>query len=200
MQNRIILLSLISFLTFSACRKGEEDSFFSIHTRKQRLCGEWVVKKFKHDHKESQNDITTYIHSKSLTDGTFKEINSINNIMYTGTYVSEYSINKNGTYKIDEKLFCKSPFDTTISMIENGNWYFVDKNKAKEYKNKEVVAFQPTSIVYSPTNTYTLSEYNPYFYEIVKLKNKEIKLIRSYTEKRDTIKITINEEIQLEEE
>jgi len=181
----------------SGCRKGPEDPFFSIYSREKRLCGDWFVYNCNYVYEEFKNQVSSYKQTMVFKNGVFTENFENSNIEYYGTYSYEYIINKNGTYKINESLNYTKPHDTTLTRSEEGNWYFVDKNQSTNHKNKETVAFQPSSVIYSPTNTYTLKGYNPYFYDIIKLKNDEVKLNRSYSENQDTIVIKLNEDIDL---
>ena len=75
---------------------------------------------------------------------------------------------------------------------ENGNWYFMSKNKDAGYKNKECVAMQPLSI-YDGTGTYTYTNANPNVYDIVELRNKKV-VLSGLTRERVTEGSNIDEE------
>ena len=124
----IVLLSVlvISSITPFGCKKGENDPFFSIRTRKARITGEWTLESGK-------------INIQQNTDSTFA-------LSFTG---STMSVNLNGShyqdYKYSRKLIIDK--DGTFSMTDvysgagsdyfQGIWYFAGKNKEMEMKNKE---------------------------------------------------------------
>ncbi|PCI19284.1 hypothetical protein COB64_03905 [Candidatus Wolfebacteria bacterium] len=124
----IILLGVlvISSITPFSCKKGENDPFFSIRTRKARITGEWTLESGK-------------INIQQNTDSTFA-------LSFTG---STMSVNLNGShyqdYKYSRKLIIDK--DGTFSMTDvysgagsdylQGIWYFAGKNKEMEMKNKE---------------------------------------------------------------
>ena len=193
MNNKFFILVILSVITFSGCRKGDEDPFFSIYSREKRLCGDWNASTYNYMYEELKNQVSTYKRTMVCTNGVFTNKYDGDNTDYNGTYTIDIIINKNGTYKKNQYLYYKEPFDTNFVRLEEGNWYFVNKNKSNDYKNKEVVGLQPNSIIYSSTDYYNLINYNPYFYEIVMLKNKEIKLKRAYSETQDSLCMKIDE-------
>lgn len=199
MKNKIFLLVISIVTIFSACKKGDEDPFFSVYSREKRLSGVWKVDHYYYTYEEIANQVSFYKHIKSCTSEYFVEnyMENGHTYDYNGSYSKNYIIDKNGTYKINETMIYSEPFDTIINRTEEGNWYFVNKNKSSDFKNKEILAFQPCSIFFNSTYNYTMEDYTPFIYEIVKLKNKEVKLKRTYSYSQDSIVENFSEEIRL---
>lgn len=120
------LLLALSIVIISSCKKGEEDPFLSLRTRKARISGEWTLK------------------SGSV-------INTYNNNTETTTYTGTSQIDNNGTTAYTEKWSIKR--DGSFEMITTGSsssfqmkgyWSFGNKIKDLELKNKESVIFRVT--------------------------------------------------------
>ena len=143
-----VLLSGIS----ASCKKGEDDPFLSLRSRKARLAGEWTLSKKESSYK-SDNTSTTFTETSSY-DGTTETGNSIitengqpavESYSYTSTYSCKYTFDKDGTYQIVTT--------TTSSVItETGVWSFVGKSREKELKNKEAILLTKLSGTSSYTN------------------------------------------------
>ncbi len=199
MKNKKLILVISFLIIFTACKKGDEDPFFSVYSREKRLSGEWKVDSYYYTYEESSNNVTFFKHIKSCTQENFVEnyVQDGYTYDYQGSYSRNYIIDKKGTYQISETMIYSEPFDTIITQTEEGKWYFVNKNKSSDFKNKEIVAFQPSSININSIINYTLADYTPFLYEIVKLKNKEVKLKRTHSYTQDLIVENISEEIRL---
>jgi len=140
MKFRLLILSLVlagTFLSFSSCKKGENDPFLSLSSRKARLTGEWKLTNALWTI-QSGSDIVTYSY-----DGT-QMTQTYNNDSYNYAYSETLSILKDETFTSvvsePDDWFETIMVTTTI----NGIWYFVDGNKNLDIKNAERVCFQAT--------------------------------------------------------
>lgn len=132
----LLVLTLVS-LAFSGCKKGENDNFLSLKSRKNRLHGDWKV--------VSYNQTLTY-------DGETQELDIEDNhgvIKYNGEVDQSFDadiqihFDKQGTMKWNYKY----TFDDGYYGAKNEyNWHFSDKNKSTETKRKEDIILQPTRI------------------------------------------------------
>lgn len=189
-------LALVANLT--SCKKGENDPFLSLSSRKARLAGEWTVSS------ETRSSIDNgtqymfnpntfqfeYVPAKTVIESTF------NGTVYSGTqttttefgtttvdlgpdaYVETYTFEKDGTYE-----------HTTVSSdgqeVEKGTWFFLGKNKDLELKKKEAITLtvdsRATTNSNGVTTTYTSTGYDGDVLVIDLLKKKEITFIYEYS-------------------
>lgn len=174
----ILTLSLV--ITFSSCRKGEEDPLISFKSREKRIVGEWNC---------SQQHIQCTVSSQStkpytLTydNLTLKGIGEDINLSSEMGYV-KLSIKEDGTYTETTKTNwaqLKYMGLTSVSTgpsesITEGTWKLLERNSG--YKNKEIIELTYLSS-YNPTsNNFKTTIVNGALKcRIIKLSNDEIKL------------------------
>lgn len=134
-MKKSLWLLLFAGLVFSACKKGEDDPFFSFRTRDARIRGEWkLVEKMSidEDGEEHTYDGTTY---------TIKE-NGIVTDSYA--YQLNYTLEKGGTVKtlkvIDGVSYSGEDYwgwqntskKKTILMLFNNDYFIVTRLSNKE--------------------------------------------------------------------
>lgn len=188
-RNLILMMVLVGIMgVLPGCKKGEEDPFISLLSRKGRICGDWVMNEGTTEYGTPVvEEIDYYSEGNKLT----IQANQGN---ISGNYTWKFEINKDGSYRIYQRI--DLPYNSPYTVDETGYWYFLSRNSNSGKKNKECIAFQPAIkevdlIVYE----YTASD--PTIYEIVRLSNKQIKLkgVRTY-KKTDDVSVT---EINYEE-
>lgn len=158
----IIFLLACSLLLFSNCRKGENDPFISLRTRKARITGGWNLTEGTYSY-NSPNIIDFKINY----DGENAEelVNGI--VSKTYDYSMKFTIKKDFTY---ERIINENGF----GRIERGNWFFTKKNKNLGLKNKEAIILSKTSLESAGiTTTYTGANADEMLI-IDRLKNDEI--------------------------
>lgn len=193
MRKSIILgLGIIAIVaSLTSCKKGENDPFLSLITRKARLSGEWKL----------SNETTEYVYvGYEYIDGNYVESNNTLNETYdgkvkTGTEIivaagqtktetidPEYfdqflTIEKDGTFKYENIQY--DEVGTKMgTVVYEGNWAFVGKNKSLDLKNKEAISLNFTK--YTETNsdgevsTGTTTSLDSWILKIDQLKKKEI--------------------------
>ena len=222
-MKKILIIGLVTLNLFS-CKKGENDPSVSLRSRKARLTGEWVMKsiefietdtKYTCDNSGNCNYVpSTRIYS--IKDGISSE--TVDNIESKEVESIEHkmTIDKDGTYKIYSKY---APLiDSDGNKMEGagfseenseGIWSFVNKNKNKEYKNKERLSLTQISSSTTENNgSISITEKNDVFggdldsdvfWHLDKLSNKEMifKQKSSYTSLKDGEKQTDTEEITI---
>lgn len=148
------ITSIFIFLVvpFTGCKKGDEDPFFTLASRKARISGTWKMTSINSE-QEFMFDAILYS-SSSLTgdETTISETMIYDSENYSNTYhLDEYSctINKDGTWQMTrkynfERLLTNSYYTETTTgadiLTSSGNWSFIGKTK-NVYKNKERVRF-----------------------------------------------------------
>lgn len=184
MKRIITFLTLITLFTITvvSCKKGENDPFLSLLTRKQRLEGNWKIVK-----EESKQTITnnavgdTSIVINSIYDGT-KQITTTTytaldvdysySVIDTIYYVEEIKFDKDGSYT---KTFEMS--DLTNSTFTDGNWIFLGESEANELKNKEAILLTTTKFTQTNGTNTSIESYTDTdgdTYVINQLKNTEL--------------------------
>lgn len=151
----LLLMFVIVLPMLNGCKKGEEDPFFSIHTRKARVTGIWDINYFKSDVKTIYGESTNQIRTVTEISGdNWKE-----NVYVLGTedevetkgkvlnyrikfdnnglmnYIFEYQVVER---VVDEDLGRDTTITTTIKNEFSGTWNFLAG--IDDYKSKERLA------------------------------------------------------------
>lgn len=165
MKNNILRISFafiaIAGLTaITGCKKGENDPFLSLKSRKARISGEWklsegTVTETQTSGGTTDTDVTTYTESTVSSGG------------FTASYTEKLTIEKDGTFEVN---IIENGFSNTIK----GNWYFSGKSKDIDLKKKEAIIFSELEYISSGgTSTYS-GLYADQILLIDQLKNKEL--------------------------
>lgn len=183
------LLFSVFFLGLSSCKKGENDPFLSMKTRKSRLCHEWVLESGESNRKyvnnggqannlESynylyQNDKSTYTYTLN---GEVKDTE-------TGKFERTIQFNKDYTWESHEVSYHENG-NLNYDEVVKGNWAFTHKSKQDDYKNKERIYLNETYYLVknydtngSMTNEFTYTGKEIDFVEIItldRLSSKEL--------------------------
>lgn len=164
----VILVGLTWVLPWGGCKKGPEDPFFSIWSRKSRVVGDWKIVEYKINFQDSLRRVidsmvvngpcgieTTkvvhfYNYRWSFTnDGNFTEVLKI---------LEETSVDiQNNNVNCPDVVTLDSTITTTIL-----KWNFT--GNIGDYKNKEQL------LLYDPETKVTA------IYDIIMLRSKEMKL------------------------
>ncbi len=132
MRNKLINfvfvgIAIAGLSTISSCKKGENDPFLSLKSRKARITGEWkltegTITSSSNFGGSTFTYTTTYTNTTSTSNGS------------TNAYSETLTIEKDGTYEV---AIIDDGYPTTIS----GNWFFVGKIKDIDIKKKEAIMF-----------------------------------------------------------
>lgn len=204
-MKKLLILSITAvaiMANLSSCKKGENDPFLSMKSRKARVAGEWTVT----GEEVTSTDVnyssgggvtfTTTTTSSSTFNGTTKTTTSssvttsssggnpvTSSSTNTSIYTLGFTFEKDGTFKMDK-------VNTSPSYTEayEGNWSFVGKSKSVELKNKEAIVLTFTKYSYTSggvTTTDSATGFDqPMILVMDQLKSKEIIFINesSYTD------------------
>jgi hypothetical protein len=170
---KAVLAILVVASSITACKKGEDDPGLSLKSRKGRLSQEWSVTEYVSEATSVSTSngasiSTTTTVTKDTYTGTSASreetqtttgggISSTSTDKYSGSVTSfTYTIDKEGTWTATRTVKWTSvtstsagstttdAIDVTETLIAEGNWYFLGKNKGTEDKNKENVVFSTT--------------------------------------------------------
>ena len=177
-KTTLIFLSAILLTgTFVACKKGDNDPFLSLRSRKDRLSGLWTVKE------ETVNEVITIPGSTTTNnvvyDGQMAISSSVtvaSGVSTTTIDTSKYSVSldikKTGNYE-------KKKVNANLLDIEvySGTWMFLGKSKIDKLKKKEAILITTSKAVISDgavSNSYVYADLNGKTIVIDQLKNKEM--------------------------
>jgi hypothetical protein len=185
----VIMVIALSIPSFTACKKGDGDPWFSLYSRKARLTGDWKVSSLTQTVKYNRTTITTNFDGTSKTVETYvpdttvyTATDTLDYYKHFASYKGEllYSFDKSATYQIDE-AFTNDTTGIKYTSQETGYWYFTGGGTESDTKPKELLGLQTTKYVYNPLNpdTYTLTytgQANMKVFHIYELASKEIVL------------------------
>lgn len=171
----LLMLILCAGFIFTGCKKGENDPFLSMKTRKARVCGEFTVSNYESTYINTTNNSTS---TEKLEDG----ILTITDTDTSGTTITKYPFAAEFTFKKDGS-FERSITTDSYQFQLSGSWYFVGKNKDADLKNKEAISLTNHATAYTitgnPQNSYTYQsnfDNNGDLFILNRLKEKEIVL------------------------
>jgi hypothetical protein len=177
-KTTLIFLSAILLTgTFVACKKGDNDPFLSLRSRKDRLSGLWTVKE------ETVNEVITIPGSTTTNnivyDGEMAISSSVtvaSGVSTTTIDTSKYSVSleikKTGNY--EKKIVNANLLDIELY---SGTWMFLGKSKIDKLKKKEAILITTSKAVISDgtvSNSYVYADLNGKTIVIDQLKNKEM--------------------------
>jgi hypothetical protein len=174
MKKAVLMLAAGGLMLVTpSCKKGENDPFLSLSSRKARISGEWNVASYEwHNHQTDGSDSWTNTASFDGTNVTTTWAQTVGGTSTSGNgtdvitvSLADFIINKDGTYEMNwNQVEVHNDTDwggnptvetTTSSSWETGSWSFIGGAK-DEYKKKERVVFNSThSIVTDQTTTVT---------------------------------------------
>ena len=190
MKKIIVVFLGLSILTgsFVSCKKGENDPFLSLKSRKSRLVGNWMVSHEEITEVITNIDSTTTI--STIFDGTTEMKSTVivlddttKTYVDTMTYKLTLDIKKDGTYK-----FSNINGNQLDVYIAEGTWMFIGKSKKDNLKKKEAVLLTTTKTVISDgavTNSVLHTDLNGKTLVLDQLKSKEMIVILEESNKNE---------------
>jgi len=171
---KLLLLLVIIIVIIPSCKKGDNDPFLSLRSRKARITGNWelITGTTIYTFNDTTESVTYY---ENKVDVVYSTTDAGTIASGTYSYTEKWNINKDYTFKITQNFF---DYRKEIS----GYWSFYNKDKNLELKNKEAIIFRILSekIIYT-TSGVNNSEYAysgtycpDFLFFIDKLTNKEI--------------------------
>ena len=167
-KTMLAFLAVGLLIATPSCKKGENDPFLSLKSRKARIAGDWSITGFDYTNTFTQadgdngsntgvlnGDVITF--TNTFTSGgttvTSTSTTTINDASYTFTKEGTYTAVWNTT-TVDVQT--NNGFTTTTTDVEKntttGDWSFIGKQK-KTYKNKERIVLNALKTVSSSQTT-----------------------------------------------
>jgi hypothetical protein len=192
----IISLAIISGAgLLQSCRKGENDPFLSLRTRRARIAGEWKMITLESKRVQTIGNTTTTTdrtYSNGVETSTYTYMGN-STTTTTGPYTIVNTFRKDGTYT--EVVTS----DDEIVTIE-GTWIFLKRSKEDELKNKEAILLTNTKTTSSTGETTTVNELSGQVFVIDELRNKKMVWTMEYRQsdssgsETDTYKISFEQD------
>lgn len=133
----LTIMCVIILATFPGCKKGEDDPFISLRSRKARVAGEWTVSQMEGES------------SETFSGNTYNCTESFGGGMYTKTCLPGTPTTINGTWTLnfekDGSYSSRLEFSDSASNIVinfEGTWTFL--SGVGDKKNKEQLAVTST--------------------------------------------------------
>ncbi len=194
----VLAIGLVASSSLTSCKKGENDPFLSLRSRKARVAGEWTIKTGSQtDSFTSGGNTTSSVSTVSETTLTVVDNSSGTSVTYVYN-IGEFSMTfeKDGTFKSTTTLTLASIDGTAVSgqtastESKTGHWTFLGKDKDGDYKNKERIVMTSTSVTNTQgsstsTTTYTGNQETE-VWVIDQLKNKEMIVTADYSDSDGT--------------
>ncbi|MEW6467989.1 MAG: hypothetical protein AB1458_03650 [Bacteroidota bacterium] len=174
MKNSVKLAALalvIAATSFSGCKKGENDPFVSLKSRKSRVAGSWKITKGEGKDVNGSTTTTWTYDGTTWTQTTGSTTTTL-------TVEQTYTFEKDGTWK---GHYMESTTGYSNTVDQTGTWNFT--SGVGEMKNKSqivlmVLTDNSTTVIGTSTSTssttYTGSNAPTMIYDIDQLKSKEM--------------------------
>jgi hypothetical protein len=177
MNQKLFLASFISLLIFSECKKGPDDPFISLRSRKARVAGDWKLSSGTETSSSNysggssihqETETTTYDGSSytTVTDETVGPTSYHDT--ETGAYSLKVSFKKDGSFEMEESR----DGDASTS---KGTWNFT--GKVGDLKNKEQIVLSVTSESGSGYSSTSSGNQVDKTFNIKELRNKKMVLV-----------------------
>lgn len=121
-----ILMAAVIITAFQGCRKGDNDPFFSLKSRKARLTGTWELTNLEAQELiefSNQSGELSYLVTKIFDGATLFVDNGAD--VEQHQYYYRLEIKKDGTYEVLEKM-------DDVTTERRGNWWWIDSDKKKK--------------------------------------------------------------------
>jgi len=147
---------VLVLLPLTACKKGDNDPFLSLRSRKNRVCGKWKLSKGKLMTSVTDNNVQT---SSSRT-AVYEEFQVTYTQMPGNT---TWKNNRSEILTFDEDgSFTQTIIETPVGSLSTqtqveGRWAFYGRNDKEELKNQEALSISVTS------NTQTTGSTSTYY-------------------------------------
>ena len=162
--NYPLFLALISLLSLTTCKKGEDDPLVSLRSRKERISGDWRLQSgtatytqgaYRESYIFDGSNVTLYVAAPSYAAG------------YKGKYFLNLTISKDGKFTFKELL-------SNVVLEASGTWNF-NVGIGNEKRKEDVLFFiDRVSAGYTNGNSLFNRTNTNFVYKIKELRNKKL--------------------------
>lgn len=169
----LILFAITSTIVFDSClKKGEDDPFLSLKSRKARVAGDWEVVSFKYTdtYTSTSNPTSNYIDTYTMNGSTYTSVstypnNPTLNSTDNGTRTWKWTFEKDGKF---ENTDTEDGQTTTTK----GTWNFTAG--VGELKNKSQITTYDQSYAYTGGSSAYTGNYVDMAFDLKELRNKKM--------------------------
>ncbi len=169
LKNSISMLLIVTVIsvTFSGCKKGEDDPFLSLRSRKARVVGDWKVISYKYTDVSVSPTLGTTTYTTVMNGSTYTttQTDVSGTTTSTGTWTSEYKFDKKGEFTWTDNR------DADLYSV-SGTWNFT--SGVGELKNKSQLTLYGQSITGGGNSSTYTGNYVDIAYDIQELRNKKM--------------------------
>jgi hypothetical protein len=180
MKKTLFLLAgiIIGSLVLEGCKKGPNDPFITLSSRRARLSGDWKMTKLEVTQTSTDASGTdTYVYTGDGSTLT-ASMNGVASPAFA--YTLSLNLDKKGAFT---QTNTDASSGTAKTYITSGQWFFAGKNKELELKKREAIIFDILSSTDpTGTDTYTGVAADD-IYVIDQLKSKEMIVVSESTAK-----------------
>jgi hypothetical protein len=179
----IFVIALVAIVTFDSCKKGTNDPFLSLRSRKARVAGEWKLTSYSAT-KTSGSTVT-----KENFDGSTLTVTTGSSQPTVATLTSEYTFEKDGKVtKSEVKSTTQTWGSTTMTIVQTssatGTWAFAGGVGDVKKKSQLIIHWtsMTTTTVTTPPGSSTVNSNVSSgtgvdeIYDIDELRNKKMVL------------------------
>ncbi|HEY1040243.1 MAG TPA: hypothetical protein VGF30_12595 [Bacteroidia bacterium] len=178
MNRLLVLLGLCAPLFLTECKKGTDDPFLSLRSRRARVEGSWTMKsgKLNSSYTNSSGGVTT-AGSQTYTFNHTTYSSSTTNNGFTTTTSGSCSMTMK--FEKDGKMEMVRVLDGK-TMTSTGTWNFT--GKIGELKNKEQIVIHFTSQKDQDLSANFQGNFTDMTFNIRELRNKKMVITSNYTD------------------
>src|ERR1044072_738297 len=174
MYQKLILAALAVLVVFSECKKGPDDPFISLRSRKARVVGDWKMTKGSDVSTSNSTGGSSSYQSSSTTSYDGSTYTSVSDntsggvpthTTQSGSYTLKLSFKKDGTFEYEETR------DGDASSFK-GTWNFT--GNVGDHKKKEQIALHITSSTFSGSTSTTTGNQVDAIFNLKELRNKKM--------------------------
>lgn len=172
MKKTILLLAfaITGAIVFDAClKKGEDDPFLSLRSRKARVVGDWEIVSYKYNWNYNYTGSPSFSNSTvyTMNGSTYTDVTTDGGGTSTtnGTITWKWTFEKNGTYEYTQTIDGQTE-------TSKGTWNFT--SGIGELKNKSQITYYEQNNTSSSGISSSTGNYVDIAYDIIELRNKKM--------------------------
>ena len=173
-NSTVIIFALLTIFE-TGCKKGEDDPFFSLRSRRARVVGDWkLISGTETDKSYDNSSATTYTNTNTYDGSTEAQSETISNS--SGSFTTTNSISYTSTYKFEKDgTYTSTTVEDGVTITVEGTWNF--GAGVGEKKNKSELVLTATKTVNDGNSyTYTGNAATEVYY-IKELRNDKMVLV-----------------------
>lgn len=188
-----IVISTMVIPVFNSCKKGEDDPFLSLRSRKARVVGDWEVVSYKstYSYNSPSNPSWNYSSTYNMNGSTYTDVytDATGTTTTNGTETWKWTFEKDGTYDYTRTIDGQTE-------TSKGTWNFT--SGVGDLKNKSQITYYEQSYTSSSGSSTWTGNYVDGAWDLTELRNKKMVWYYKYTSTGSTSNSSSEVEIEFE--